>query len=90
MRYSGAIRIHVKGTSQRSLIPEAVIEDLTSEGWQTTAIDGQLPDAPIDGPIEVMVELMDGDHAGWTAHGVITAEESQLKLQGTDPFQPSG
>ena len=29
MRYDGSIRIHVKGSSQRTLLPEAVIEDLT-------------------------------------------------------------
>ena len=88
MRYDGSIRIHVKGSSHRTLVPEAVIEDLTDEAWQTSSVSGTLPASPADGPVEVLVELMDGDHAGWTAHGVITAEETVVKLEGTAPFTP--
>ena len=88
MRYDGAIRLHVKGSSQRAMLDEAVIEDLTAETWQTQSITGTLPANPGEGPVEVMVELMDGDHAGWTGHGVITAEETVVKLEGTSAFTP--
>jgi hypothetical protein len=89
MRYDGSIRIHIKGSSHRALLPEAVIEDLTDAAWQTSSMSGSLPASPAEGPVEVLVELMDGDHAGWTAHGVITAEEMAVKLEGTSPFSPA-
>lgn len=88
MRYSGSVRIHVKGSSQRALLPEVVIEELAEASWQTSSISGTLPASPADGPVEVLVELMDGEHAGWTAHGVITAEEAEVVLEGTAPFSP--
>jgi hypothetical protein len=88
MRYDGSIRIHVKGTSHRALVPQAVIEDLTAEAWQSSSVSGTLPASPADGPVEVLVELMDGDHAGWTGNGVITTEEGVVKLEGVAPFTP--
>jgi hypothetical protein len=88
MRYDGAIRLHVTGSSQRTTLPEAVIEDLTAERWQTTSIRGTLPVTPAEGPVEILVELMDGERAGWTAHGVITAEETVVKLEGKSAFTP--
>lgn len=88
MRYDGSIRIHVKGSSHRALLPEAVIEDLTSATWQTSSLSGTLPATPAEGPVEVLVELMDGEHAGWTAHGVIAAQEAEVLLEGTAPFTP--
>ena len=88
MRYSGSIRVHVTGSSHRALLPEVVIEDLTDASWQTESISGTLPASPAEGPVEVLVELMDGEHAGWTARGVITTEEAKGFLEGSSPFTP--
>jgi hypothetical protein len=83
--YTGSIRVHVSDSSERELIPEAEIDDLTAASWHTATIRGAVPVTDVVG---VLVELMDGDRAGWTARARAHLDGDTVRIEGTEAFMP--
>lgn len=85
-RYEGTIRVQVLGTTERVMLDDVTIEDMNVEDWQTSVGRDSLPLESSDEPAEVIVELMDGDRAGWTSRANATADGGSVQLRGTEAF----
>lgn len=85
-RYEGSIRVQVLGTTERVTLDDITIDDMNVEDWQTSVEGDSLPLEPGDEPAEVIVELMDGDRAGWTSRATATADGGSVQLRGTEAF----
>ena len=87
-RYDGTIRVHVTGSSDREQVPEVTIEDMNDQAWRATTVRGAIPVTQGQEPIDVLIELMDGDRAGWTARATARVEDDQIVVEGTEAFMP--
>lgn len=84
--YDGSVRLHVDDPDLLQELSAVVIEDVAANQWHSVVVRGEVVDVAGMEPGNVVVELVEGPFAGWTAPAVVITDGSTLRIDGSEAF----